>query len=244
MSVQPTTTNANANTNMSNKISLAAGCYWGTEKFIVRDFQKRHPNSIQSAQVGFMNPTPMKRKSPPTYREVCSGTSGYVEVLDVTLADPSLMEELIRFFFLFHDPTTRNRQGNDVGTQYASAIFCSDNQQKSIALSVISELQQAVTSGIVTSYHRDTIETGILMYTEFHPAHEAHQQYLAKNPSGYCNHFFRFRQWPNAVAPIESDTSSDQDDILLEKEPLEQHKKKKWSFKKLVISPIKKVFKN
>ncbi|CAB9523615.1 Peptide methionine sulfoxide reductase MsrA [Seminavis robusta] len=227
MSVQPTTTDNTSN--MSNKISLAAGCYWGTEKFIVRDFQKRHPNSIQSAQVGFMNPTPMKRKIPPTYREVCSGISGYVEVLDVTLADPSLMEELVRFFFMFHDPTTKNRQGNDVGTQYASAIFCSDEQQKSIALAVKAELQQAVSSGSVSSYSGKTIETGILTYTEFHPAEEEHQQYLAKNPSGYCNHFFRFRQWPK-VAPIES-------------EPLEQ-KQKKWSLKKLVISPIKKVFKN
>ncbi|CAB9523508.1 Peptide methionine sulfoxide reductase MsrA [Seminavis robusta] len=228
MSVQPTSTN------MSTKLSLAAGCYWGTEKFIVRDFQKRFPNSIQSAQVGFMNPTPMKRKSPPTYREVCSGVSGYVEVLDVTLEDASLMEELIRFFFMFHDPTTKNRQGGDVGTQYASAIFCSDDQQKAIALKVKAELQQAVSNGDISSYQRGVVETGILSYTEFHPAHEAHQQYLEKNPSGYCNHYYRFRQWPN----VDMGGSMEKE----QKEPMGETKTKKWSIKK-AVSPITKVFK-
>ena len=132
----------------------------------------------------------------PTYRQVCSGETGHVEVLWVELAEPAeTFEPLIRFFFQFHDPTTPNAQGNDVGTQYASAIFCDDEEQKRIAQKVKDELQVLVDSGKV-KYRMNRVETGIFDTNPFYPAHEEHQQYLAKNPLGYCNHAYRFKVWP------------------------------------------------
>jgi peptide-methionine (S)-S-oxide reductase len=119
-----------------------------------------------------------------------------VEVLDVELKDPEQsFEELVRFFFMFHDPTTKNRQGNDVGTQYGSLIFYSDEEQKKIATKVRDELQASVDKGKV-KYQNNKVETQIVPYTKFYPADEGHQEYLMKNPLGYCNHRFRFNEWP------------------------------------------------
>ena len=161
------------------------GCYWGTEKFVVKDFQKKFPGAIKHAQVGFMSPDPNAMENP-SYKQVCSGSTGHVEVLYVELNDPSetTYEELIRFFFQFHDPTTLNRQGNDSGTQYASVIFCGDSKQKKIATKVKSDLQELVTSGKVRYAGRQVV-TGIFAMQPFYPAHEAHQDYLTKNPLGY-----------------------------------------------------------
>ncbi|CAJ1950078.1 unnamed protein product [Cylindrotheca closterium] len=180
---------------IASTLALGAGCYWGTEKYIVKDFQKKHPGCIKDAKVGFMSPDQDAMKNP-SYRQVCSGSTGHVEVLNVELNDPALFEDLIRFFFTFHDPTTLNRQGNDAGTQYASVIFCSDEDQVKIATKVKEELQTLMDGGKVTSYSEKTIKTGIVSYTDFYPAHEEHQEYLEKNPSGYCNHRYRFRDWP------------------------------------------------
>lgn len=174
------------------------GCYWGTEKFVVKDFQKKFPGSIKKAQVGFMSPDPNAIENP-SYRQVCSGSTGHVEVLYVELNDPTkTYEELIRFFFQFHDPTTLNRQGNDSGTQYASAIFCGDDKQKKIAQKVKGELQELVTAGKVR-YAGKQVVTGIFNMNPFYPAHEEHQAYLEKNPSGYCNHMYRFKEWPSTL---------------------------------------------
>ena len=160
------------------------------------DFQKKFPNSIRDCAVGFMNPDPNGMKNP-SYRQVCSGSTGHVEVLDVELNEPveKNFEELIKFFFMFHDPTTKNRQGNDAGTQYGSVIFCGDDKQKVIASRVKDELQKAV-DGQVVRYSLPTVETDIKEYTTFYPAHEEHQEYLMKNPYGYCNHRYRFKEWP------------------------------------------------
>ena len=190
---------------ISKTLALGAGCYWGTEKYVVKDFQKRFPGSIESVRVGFMSPHADAPKNP-SYRQVCSGTTGHVEVLNVELTDPDQhYEELIKFFFMFHDPTTKNRQGNDVGTQYASAIFYSGDEQKEIATQVKEELQKALDGGKVTSYLKETVETDVVPYTDFYPAHEEHQQYLMKNPSGYCNHRMRFDQWPATSSKSGSD---------------------------------------
>ena len=182
---------------ISNKLALGAGCYWGTEKFIVKDFQKQYPNSIQKASVGFMSPDPNAMKNP-SYRQVCSGQTGHVEVLYVELNDPAKhLEPLLKFFFQFHDPTTRNRQGNDVGTQYASIIFCDDNEQKKVATKVRDELQALVDARKV-KYAGKEITTAIVDGNAFYPAHEEHQEYLMKNPNGYCNHYYRFKgDWPS-----------------------------------------------
>mmetsp|Transcript_39772 Transcript_39772/g.119575 ORF Transcript_39772/g.119575 Transcript_39772/m.119575 type:complete len:192 (-) Transcript_39772:446-1021(-) len=125
--------------------------------------------------------------------------SGHVEVLDVTLNDPAEhLEPLLQFFYAFHDPTTMNRQGNDAGTQYASAIFTSDEEQERIARAVTDGLQNSLHSGFTPGgYFGNMIATAIVPYTEFYPAHEEHQEYLAKNPNGYCNHYIRFKEWPS-----------------------------------------------
>jgi len=244
------TNNMNTSNNTDNMtLALGAGCYWGTEKFIVRDFQKRFPNSIVKAKVGFMNPNPKittTSRNPPTYREVCSGITGYLEVLDITLSEefasnPTNLEELFRFFFMFHDPTTKNRQGNDVGTQYASAIFFTTPQQQEIALKVQTELQQAMDSEggkfAKTNYYQgNVIETKITPYTEFVEAHEEHQRYLEKNPSGYCNHYYRFRTWPEVTGA----SGKKEDAPKQEKTNTEQKKKGSWS-RKVMKSLTKKV---
>jgi peptide-methionine (S)-S-oxide reductase len=186
---------SSSSTTLSNQLALGAGCYWGTEKFIVKDFQKTYPNSIQSAAVGFMAPDPNAMENP-SYRQVCSGSTGHVEVLNVVLNDPAqTLEPLLRFFYQFHDPTTLNRQGNDAGTQYASVIFVHDEEQKKIAEKVTQDLQKLVDAGQV-KYSGKKITTQIVNANPFYPAHEEHQAYLEKNPSGYCNHFYRFKQWP------------------------------------------------
>lgn len=184
---------------IGKSLALGAGCYWGTEKYVVQDFQnaQHHPGSIAKARVGFMSPQADAVASP-SYRQVCSGTTGFVEVLDVDLAEPTpaAFEALVRFFFGFHDPTTLDRQGNDAGTQYASVIFCSTAEQTRIARKVKAELQELLDKKKVTTYEGGTIHTLIADYTDFYEAEEEHQEYLMKNPSGYCNHRYRFRDWP------------------------------------------------
>ena len=104
--------------------TFGAGCYWGTEKYFATDFADKYPKgAIIGTSVGFMSPDPDALKYP-TYNQVCSGRTGHVEVLQI-LYDSSIIEyeDMVRFFFTFHDPTTLNRQGNDRGTQYASIIF-------------------------------------------------------------------------------------------------------------------------
>jgi peptide-methionine (S)-S-oxide reductase len=152
----------------------------------VKDFQKKFPGAIKDAKVGFMSPDPNAMANP-SYRQVCSGETGHVEVLMIELADPTttssststtctsteeLVEALLRFFFQFHDPTTKDRQGNDAGTQYASAIFCADEAQKKIAQSVKEELQQLIDNGKISSsaYARKTVETYIADLQIFYPA--------------------------------------------------------------------------
>lgn len=146
-----------------------------------------------------MAPDPNNKKVNPSYRQVCTGSTGHVEVLYVELAEPvqeKTFEDLMKFFYLFHDPTTKNRQGNDVGTQYGSVVFCDGAVQRDIATRVKEKLQELVKAGKVTGYAGQTIETEIADLNTFYPAEEEHQRYLEKNPNGYCNHYFRFKAWP------------------------------------------------
>lgn len=178
---------------MSSRVSLGAGCYWGTEKFIKKDFQTIVPSSIKSGAVGFMNPSPNAPPNP-TYRDVCSGRTGYVETYDLEYdGSPKTFEALVRFFFSFHDPTTQDRQGNDRGTQYASVIFTYDQEQAVIAERVKGEVQALIDAGTIKKYEGRKVTTAIIPATKFYAAQADHQEYLAKNPSGYCNHGFRFQ---------------------------------------------------
>lgn len=97
--------------------TFGAGCYWGTEKFFATDFAAMYPKgAILGTSVGFMSPNPKAMKNP-SYTQVCSGETGHVEVLHI-LYDSSIIkfEDMVKFFYTFHDPTTLNRQGNDRGT--------------------------------------------------------------------------------------------------------------------------------
>lgn len=129
-----------------------------------------------------------------------SGTTGHVEVFDFTFkGGPEMYEHIVRYFFQFHDPTTLNTQGNDRGTQYASAIFVYDIVQRQIAQKVITELQHLIDSKQISCYKNDKVSTAILDSTTFYAAKDDHQEYLMKNPRGYCNHKIRFQEWPGAA---------------------------------------------
>ena len=188
------------NTTISRRVALGAGCFWGVEKYVVRDFQKRFPGSIDvdKTKAGFMSPFQRPRIEKPTYRQVCTGTSGHVEVLYVELNDPAKhFEELCRFFFMFHDPTIKDRQGNDIGFQYSSWIFTDGPEQFRIAQKVRNELQAAMNTKAVPqgTYRNRTIETRLANLSEFTEAGPEHQEYLARNPNGYCNHRIRLKKW-------------------------------------------------
>ena len=128
---------------------FGAGCYWGTQKYFEKDFAAKFPGVLvaKTGKVGFMGPE--NAPSNPSYKQVCSGSTGHVEVYAVRFrpeaADGDAYRELVKFFFQFHDPTTLNRQGNDKGTQYASVIFCYTDKQRRIAEDVRAELKTNLT---------------------------------------------------------------------------------------------------
>jgi peptide-methionine (S)-S-oxide reductase len=117
-------------------LTVGAGCYWGTEKWYAKhfaeDWKTNGDGAVLATAVGFMGPPGVKPN--PTYREVCSGTTGHVEVCQIRYdSTKTTYEDLVSHLFTFHDPTTANRQGNDVGSQYASVIFTHDETQKETA---------------------------------------------------------------------------------------------------------------
>lgn len=183
---------------ISSKVALAAGRFWGTEKFVREHFQERFPDSVRSATVGFMSPYDGDGVvAHPTYRDVCSGDSGHVEVVFVELSNPRAhFEELVRFFFQFHDPTTKFQQGCDRGFQFSSWIFCEDEEQLEIARRVRLELQQLVNHGLV-KYEKDRIVTCISSMNEFTPASDDHSLYLARHPNAPCYQKLHFADWPD-----------------------------------------------
>jgi peptide-methionine (S)-S-oxide reductase len=118
----------------------------------------------------------------PTYREVCSGLTGHTEVVLVVFdRDRVVYEDLLRVFWEGHDPTQGMRQGNDVGTQYRSALYYYDEDQRRVA-----EASREAYQRLLTEAGHGAITTEIARAPEFYYAEEYHQQYLAKNPGGYC----------------------------------------------------------
>jgi peptide-methionine (S)-S-oxide reductase len=153
--------------------TLAGGCFWCLEA--VYDEME----GVLSVESGYMG----GRQPNPTYRDVCTGRTGHAEVVQITF-DPDVtpFRDLLEVFFAIHDPTTLNRQGNDVGTQYRSAIFYHSAEQKAIAEQVISELTAA---GVFT----DPIVTEVKPASTFHRAEGYHQEYFANNPNQpYCTY--------------------------------------------------------
>jgi len=151
--------------------TLAGGCFWCLEA--VYDGMK----GVASVESGYMGGS----RANPTYEQVCGGDTGHAEVVRVTF-DPAIVsfKELLEVFFVIHDPTTLNRQGHDVGTQYRSAIFYHTPQQKADAEDVIARLNAAkLWSG--------PIITELTPATPFHAAEGYHQEYFARNPyQPYC----------------------------------------------------------
>jgi peptide methionine sulfoxide reductase msrA/msrB len=155
--------------------TLAGGCFWGME-----DILAKIPG-VLATRVGYTG-----GKTPnPTYRDVSRGDTGHAEAIEVVF-DPARLsyEELLRYFFRMHDPTTRNRQGNDVGTQYRSAIFYHDEEQRRVAERVQAEV------GRSGKWPRPIV-TEIVAAGEFYPAEDYHQKYLEKHPGGYSCHYLR-----------------------------------------------------
>ena len=145
------------------------------EKYFRKQFD------LVSTAVGYMGGT----KENPTYRDVCTGTTGHAEVLRVEY-EPAKVNyaDLVEFFFRVHDPTTLNQQGNDVGTQYRSVIFYTTPEQARIAHEVKDRIQATKIKG--------KIVTEITPASNFFRAEDYHQLYLEKNPGGYCNHRLRW----------------------------------------------------
>lgn len=192
-------------TEISDLACFGAGCYWGTEKFFVHKFQGWR--SVSGGKVGFMGPA--TAKSNPSYEEVCRGDTGHVEVFHFSYSGgESTYRELCQFFFQFHDPTTLDRQQNDIGTQYASVIFCYDDMQMKIATETKQELQALIDSGKVTCYKNKTVVTDIRKATIFYAAHAEHQEYLDKNPKGYCSHKIFLKEWPSTTQTTPPPSSS------------------------------------
>lgn len=150
---------------------LAGGCFWCTEA-IYKDLK-----GIEDVEPGYAGGTTQN----PTYEQVCSGSTGHAESIKITF-DPKVISyhDILSIFFTVHDPTTLNRQGADMGTQYRSAIFYINDEQKHTAIEVIHEIQKA-------KIWPDKIVTEVTPYSNFYAAEDYHHNYFARNPQNmYC----------------------------------------------------------
>ena len=156
-------------------ITLAGGCFWGVEEIL-----RKIPGVIQT-RVGYTG----GEMPAPTYQLVCTGRTGHAEAVEI-LFDPTKItyEKLLDYFFRMHDPTTFNRQHNDVGTQYRSAIFYHSEEQKQTAEKVKERVEKS-------GKWRHPIVTLIVPAKPFYAAEDYHQKYLLKNPAGYNCHYLR-----------------------------------------------------
>jgi peptide-methionine (S)-S-oxide reductase len=156
---------------MTEKATLAGGCFWCLEA--VYD-QLRGVQNVQNGYAGGRRPNP-------TYEQVCTGTTGHAEVVQITYDSSQIsFNDLLDVFFTIHDPTTVDRQGADVGSQYRSAIFYHDEEQKRIAEEAIREVNDSKT-------WENPVVTEVTPLTEFYAAEPYHTDYFERNPTqGYC----------------------------------------------------------
>jgi len=154
---------------------LAGGCFWGVEELF-----RKLPGVLEST-VGYTG----GKIDNPTYDLVKTGASGHAEAIEVVFDSKKITyEKILEYFFRLHDPTQLNRQENDIGTQYRSAIFYQDDKQKKVA--------EAVKIKVDTSKKwKNKVVTDIVKANKFYKAEDFHQDYLVKNPSGYTCHFLR-----------------------------------------------------
>ncbi|MEO6181519.1 MAG: bifunctional methionine sulfoxide reductase B/A protein [Verrucomicrobiota bacterium] len=155
--------------------TVAGGCFWGMEEII-----RKIPGVIET-KVGYTGGTTKN----PTYKQVCTGKTGHAEAVQI-IFDPTILsyDKVLDFFFRMHDPTTLNRQHNDVGTQYRSAIFYQGEAQKQAA-------ERAKELAQKKGGWKQPIVTEIAPAVEFYSAEDYHQKYLVKNPGGYTCHILR-----------------------------------------------------
>ncbi|MES2744687.1 MAG: peptide-methionine (S)-S-oxide reductase MsrA [Bdellovibrionota bacterium] len=154
--------------------TLAAGCFWGSEEFF------RKVPGVYETRVGYIGGP---KKS--SYEEVTTGRTGHAEAVEVSF-DPTKVsyEELLTLFFKFHDPTTKDRQGNDQGSQYRSAIFAQNDLQAKAAKTLMAKIERS-------GAWKKSLSTQISEGKTFYAAEDYHQKYLVKNPGGYDNHYLR-----------------------------------------------------
>ncbi len=159
------------------KITLAGGCFWGVEELF-----RKEPGVIKT-EVGYCG----GQTENPTYETVKTGETGHAEAIEVTVdLSQTTYEDMFRFFFSIHDPTTLNRQGNDRGSQYRSAIFYRNEEEKQAAQKVIAEIKEQ-------NRWQGEIVTELVPFDAFYSAEDFHQDYLQKHPGGYTCHFQRYK---------------------------------------------------
>ena len=165
------TTQAKAQAPARETITLGGGCFWCTEAVF------EELKGVEKVESGFSGGTVAN----PSYEQVCTGRTGHAEVSQITF-DPKVisLKDLLEVFFTVHDPTTLDRQGHDVGTQYRSVIFYRDDRQKATAEQVVKEIA-------AKQIWRDKIVTQVAPFTAFYKAEDYHQQYFQRNgDQPYC----------------------------------------------------------
>jgi peptide-methionine (S)-S-oxide reductase len=154
------------------RVVLGAGCFWGVE----RKFWS--VPGVEMTSVGYAG----GHASNPSYESVCTGSTGHTEVVKIQFnLSVITLKEVLKIFWECHDPTQGNRQGNDIGTQYRSACFCESEEDLRVAEETFQHYQDNL---LAAGYGKITTELKVL--EEYHLAEEYHQQYLEKNPNGYC----------------------------------------------------------
>ena len=155
--------------------TLAGGCFWGVEELM------RQLPGVLSTRVGYTGGTTVN----PVYEEVHTGRTGHAEAIEI-IYDPAKVsfQAILEYFFKLHDPTTLNRQGNDLGTQYRSAIFYHDAEQRMVAERVKAQVD-------ASGFWPRKLTTEIVPAATFYAAEDYHQNYLQKHPNGYTCHFLR-----------------------------------------------------
>lgn len=154
---------------MKREIYLAAGCFWGAEKYL------KLIHGVTFTEVGFAN----GHTSSPTYKEVYTDTTGYAETVHVAYDDEVLtLRALIELYFQAIDPTSLNKQGEDEGTRYRTGIYYTDAEDRTVIADVMEQ---------VSKQYDTPLQVELLPLQNFYTAEEYHQDYLDKNPTGYCH---------------------------------------------------------
>lgn len=168
---EPTETTTISMTMNTDTATFGAGCFWCVEAAF------ESLKGVVSATSGYSG----GKVKNPSYKEVCNGTTGHAEVVQV-IYDPAVIsfKDLLEAFFTVHDPTQLNRQGNDVGTQYRSAVFYHNEEQRQLSTKAIAELNAAAA-------FPNPVVTEVTAFSAFYPAEDYHQEYFANNPDQpYC----------------------------------------------------------